>query len=238
MRRLTSTNGEFLRKTTARDEMDREYWTRELEEAEVTLGFSDGYKFVYGPWKTLGTAEVAFLSLNPGKASPRHRDIIREIADERGNTFEVEQPTTVSPMNDQFLQLAQLLDRQPSDILTGVVAPFRSDNWAGLIPRQREGSLALGRRFWNQPLSRPSLRLVIACSGEATRLVTDITGASLDGEAEAGWGNIKLRRYFSPLGKVIVQLPHLSRFRLLGRERSERKLRAFLGAASRIVGGF
>ena len=96
----------------------------------------------------------------------------------------------------------------------------------------------MGRRFWKEPLSRPDLRLVIVCSAEATRLVADITGASLNGEAGAGWGNIKLRRYFSPLGKVIVQLPHLSRFRLLGRERSERKLRAFLGAAFRMIGGF
>ena len=104
--------------------MDRDHWIRELEQAEEQLGFKDGYKFVYGPWETLETAEVAFFSLNPGKASPRHMDIIREIADERGNTFEVEQWTTVSPMNDQFLQLAQLLGRQPAEILTGVMAPF------------------------------------------------------------------------------------------------------------------
>ena len=216
--------------------MDRDYWIKELEESEIKLGFSDGYKFVYGPWATLEKAEVAFLSLNPGRAPDGAGK--RTISDERGNSYEVERRNTKSPLTKQFLLLAQLLGRRPADILTGVVAPFRSDNWSGLGGRQRKISLAIGRRFWTGPLSRPDLRLIIACSGEATKLVADIIGAALDGEAAAGWGNIKLRRYLSLRGKVVVQLPHLSRFRLLGRERSERKVRAFLGNASRTIGEF
>lgn len=163
--------------------MDQDDWIRELEQAEDEYSFRDGYKFVYGPWDTLDNTEVAFLSLNPGKASPRHRDIIREIADERGNTYEVEQWTTVSPINDQFLRLARLLDRDPAEILTGVVVPFRSDDWGGLTPRQREKSLDLGRRFWKEPLSSPSLRLIIASGAPAAKLVVEITGASPDSEA-------------------------------------------------------
>ena len=216
--------------------MDRNYWIKELEAAEISLGFSDGYKFVYGPWTTLDKTEVAFLSLNPGRA-PDGADM-RTISDERGNSYAVERLTTKSPMTAQFLRLAQLLGRRPIGILTGVVAPFRSDNWSDLEERQKEGSMALGRRFWKGPLSRPDLRLVIVCSGEATKLVTDITGASLDGESDAGWGNIKLRRYLSPGSKVVVQLPHLSRFRLLGRKNSEPKVRAFLDDAWDAVSRF
>ena len=155
--------------------MDRDYWIKELEEAEDRFGFSDGYQLVYGPWDTLDKADVAFLSLNPGKASPYHMNSIREISNERGNTYEVERRTTVSWINEQLLQIAPLLDRKPAEILTGVVAPFRSDDWAGLTPCQREGSLALGRRFWQAPLSKPDLRLVIVCSSPAAKLVVDVT---------------------------------------------------------------
>lgn len=214
--------------------MDRDYWIKELEETGIDLGFSDGYKFVYGPWTTLDKAVVAFLSLNPGTA-PDGADMCT-ISDERGNSYAVEREETKSPLTDQFLLLAQLLGRRPADILTGVVAPFRSDSWGNLEKRQREESLAIGRRFWRGPLSRPDLRLVIACSGEAGKLVAGILGASLDSVVCAGWGNIKLRRYLSPQGEVVVQLPHLSRFRLLGRERSEPKVREFLDEASHIIG--
>ena len=211
--------------------MDRDEWIRELEQVQDKYGFRDGYKFVYGPWETLDVAEVAFLSLNPGKASALNIDVIREIADERGNTYEVEQWTTVSPINDQFLRLARLLGRQPAEILTGVVVPFRSDDWDGLTPRQREKSLNLGRRFWKEPLSRPGLRLIITSGVPAAKLVVEITGALPDGEAGSGWGSSKLRRYSLPKGGRIVSLPHLSRFKLLSRELSKEKLRAFLDAS-------
>lgn len=217
--------------------MDRDYWIKELEEAEDGLGFSDGYQFVYGPWDTLEKADIAFLSLNPGKPSPYHMNSIREISNERGNTYEEERHTTISRINEQFLQLARLLGRNPAEILTGVVVPFRSAKWDVLKPNQKLGSLAVGRRFWKAPLSRPDLRLVIVCSREAKRLVVDLTAATPDSEARAGWGNIRLRRYRSRLGKVIVQLPHLSRFTLLGREPSESKVRKFLDAARALAFG-
>ena len=115
--------------------MDRDYWIKKLEEAKIELGFSDGYKFVYGPWTTLDKAEVAILSLNPGRA-PDGADMCT-ISDERGNPYAVEREETKSPLTEQFLRLAQLLRMQPTEILTGVVAPFRSDSWSDLDRRGR-----------------------------------------------------------------------------------------------------
>ena len=211
--------------------MNRGYWTKELEEAETRLGFVDGYRFVYGPWETLDRAKIAFLSLNPGRGETLDKDTMRDIADERGNTYEVEQGTSGSPIVNQFLRLSKLLGCQPADILTGVIAPFRSTSWDTLTESQQKGSLDLGRRFWMGPLSRPDLRLIITSGEAVARQVVSITGARFDGEACAGWGSQKLRRYRSPGGQVVVRLPHLSRFRLLGREPSEQKVRAFLDNA-------
>lgn len=131
--------------------MDKDYWIKKIEKAESDLGFKDGYKFVYGPWTTLAQAEVAFLSLNPGRA-PDDAEM-RTISDERGNSYEVERYTTKSPITDQFLRLADFLNQKPADILAGVVVPFRSDSWAELSKHQKNESLKLGREFWAEPLT-------------------------------------------------------------------------------------
>lgn len=208
--------------------MGRDDWISLLDRAERELGFEAGYKFLYGPWASLEGRKVGFFSLNPGR--PPDDAEPRTISDERGNSYEVEQQTTRSPITRQFLLLADFLGLKPSEILTGVVAPFRSNSWAGLTKEQREGSLALGKQFWADPLSRPALRLVFACSNEAKHVITELVDASLDLEILAGWGAIKLRRYRAANGKVVVHLPHLSRFQLLGRSESESALRELLSA--------
>jgi len=199
--------------------MDRDFWENELRTAEADLGFVDGFKFVYGPWVTLGQGEVAFISLNPGKA--RDGTVLRMISDERGNSYEVGRNTMRSRIRHQFLRLADVLDVRPGDILTGVAAPFRSDSWDGLTNRQRQGALDLGKRFWEAPLSRPELRLIVVCSKAAADLVVEVTKASPVDEYPAGWGSVKLRRYCAQPDTKIVHLPHLSRFPLLGRDPSE-----------------
>jgi len=209
--------------------MTKVEWLSVLKDSEKTLGFTNGFKPLYCPWKTLHTAKVAFLSLNPGRA-PDNAEM-RVTSDERGNSYEVEKYTTRSPLTAQFLLLCDLIGLRPSEVLTGVAAPFRSDNWQELSPHQRKGSLDIGRRFWEKPLSCPALKMIITCSSEATKLAVSITGARPDTEVSAAWGNIRLRRFVSDSGKVVIQLPHLSRFRLLGRPASEAAILSLIDGA-------
>lgn len=213
--------------------LTREDWSARLHEAEVALGLSDGFKFVCGPWSTLSSARVAFLSLKPGRP-PDDADL-RVVSDERGNSYRVERATTKSPITEQFLALAEMLGEEPDAILAGFVAPFRAIAWADLDTRQQEEALALGRAFWTDPLNRADLKLIIACSREAAELVCAITRAVPELEVTAGWGNLKLLRHRTPDGRKIVHLPHLSRFRLLGRPKSEAALREILQGEARLV---
>ena len=144
----------------------------------------------YGPWASLNGLKVGFFSLNPGR--PPDNAEPRTISDERGKSYQVEQETTKSPITRQFLLLASFLGLKPSEILTGVVAPFRSDSWAELTKKQRDASLELGKRFWSDPLSRPELNLVFACSNEAKDVITELVDVSLDLEISARWGNRKI----------------------------------------------
>ena len=205
--------------------MNREYWTKVLNEAEAKLKFKDGYKFVYGPWATLEGAEIAFLSLMPGPA-PDNAEM-RTISDERGNSYEVEKHATKSPITDQFLRFAEFIGRKPGRILTGVVAPFRFDDWGGMSKEQQAESLKIGEQFWRIPLSQPSLQWIFAIGAEAEKFVVKATDASFERAAPSGWGDRELRCYKSN-NKTIICLPHLSRFKLFGRESSEQAIRHFL----------
>ena len=82
--------------------MNRSDWHDRLVAAEAALGLRDGFRFVYGRWDSLATGRVAFLSLNPGRA-PSDTEM-REVSDERGNSYAVERLTTVSTITDQALR--------------------------------------------------------------------------------------------------------------------------------------
>lgn len=206
--------------------MNREDWHQRLVAVEAELGLRDGFRFVYGPWATLQTGRIAFLSLNPGRAPSG--SVLRDVCDERGNSYAVERHTTLSPITDQALQAFSLLGAHPDEVMTGVVCPFRTPSWNDLQRDKRERALALGREFWVQPLQRPGVELIVCCSTEASRAVVGWLAAHHEASASAGWGDIAIHRYRTRMGIPILALPHLSRFRLFGRPQSEAAIRELL----------
>lgn len=206
--------------------MNREDWHQRLVAVEAELGLRDGFRFVYGPWATLQTGRIAFLSLNPGRASSD--SVKQEVSDERGNSYAVEPHTTLSPITDQALRAFSVFTAQPHEVLTGVVCPFRTPSWNDLSKDDRDRALALGREFWTQPLQRPGIELIVCCSTEASRAVVTWLAACHEASASAGWGDIAIHRYRTSTGVPILALPHLSRFRLFGRPQSEAAIRKLL----------
>ena len=202
----------------------RESWSDRLRQAEAAHGFDQGYKLLYCPWETLQGSDLTFLSLNPGR--PPNDAELRVLSDERGNSYEVERAVTQSPITDQFLRMCGFLRIEPSRVLTGVVAPFRSAGWDGMSRAQKAAALDLGRAFWSEALAAPGRQgPIVVCSDQAARLVVDILGAQHEASFPAGWGNIRVHRFRGRDGQVVVHLPHLSRFRLFGRAPSEAALK-------------
>jgi hypothetical protein len=186
---------------------------------------------LYAPWATIGSTDTVFLSLNPGR--PPAGAELETLSDERGNSYEVERYTTASPITAQFLALANLLQLRPIEILTGVVSPFRSDRWGQVPVEKRKVALRLGKQFWDQvfKVRRPSR--VIACGPEAAEVASDALGARFELSAPSGWGEVSLRRFRAHDGAAVIQLPHLSTFKLLSRA----ECRAPLGAILEIDDG-
>jgi hypothetical protein len=214
--------------------MDRQEWFELLAEEERRLGFRDGFKMVFSPWNLLDRARIAFLSLKPGRP-PDNADL-RVVSDERGNSYEIERTVTKSPITEQFLKMAERLGVRPGAILSGVVAPFRGNRWEDLSPEQQQASLALGRRFWEQPLNRPGLTTIVAVSEEAAKLVADVTEARKVDEFSAGWGVQKIRVARTRKGATVIHLPHLSTFKLFSRPESEAPLARAFGDVWRSAG--
>jgi hypothetical protein len=192
-----------------------DFWDKQIAREAERLGFEEGYKILYGPWETIGSADTVFLSLNPGRP-PQGADLFT-LSDERGNSYEVEQYTTSSPITAQFLALADLLELQPKQILTGTVAPFRSNRWKCIPLTQRRAALEIGRNFWEEVFAANRPTKVICCCPEAGKIASEILEATLEMTINSGWGNTSLHRFRAKDGVLVAQIPHLSTFKLLSR---------------------
>lgn len=195
-----------------------------LASKEQELGFTEGFKLLYCPWRTIDVADTLFLSLNPGRP-PRDIDDPRTVSDERGNSYVVERLTTNSPITEQFLKFCGFLGADPDHVLAGVVYPFRSNAWSDLTPQQKKVGLRIGTELWTKVLNESNIKRIVALSNEATSVVTSIKGAKLSRTISSGWGPTKLKSFDSPDGTSIVQLPHLSQFKLFSRADCHEPLR-------------
>ncbi len=194
--------------------ISKESFLKNIEEYERQYSFKEGYKILYCPWDTIGKSDVAFISLNPGRP-PSNADL-KILSDERGNSYEVEKFTTESPLTQQFLEMCRFINRKPASILTGVACPFRGDRWNDFSIEQRNAGLDIGRKFWSQVLD-DKIKMIVTLGNEATELVVDIKNAERDLITNSGWGNYNLKRYKSKDNVEIIQLLHLSTFKLFSR---------------------
>ena len=186
----------------------------EITKAEKAYNFQQGYKLLYVPWKTIETASIAFISLNPGKP-PKEADL-RVLSDERGNSYEVEKDVTESPLTDQFLKLAEFLKVKPIDILTGAMCPFRSGKWEDFTEEQKIVGFEIGKNFWLEVLKK-DINLLITLGIQVTNELLPYLDAKLELSIDSGWGNVQLKRYATK-DFDIVQLPHLSSFKIFSRK--------------------
>lgn len=194
-----------------------------ITDAEKKFGFKQGYKLLYVPWKTIDIAKIAFISLNPGKP-PEDADL-RVISDERGNSYEVEEATTMSPLTKQFLKLSKYLNTDPESILTGAFCPFRSERWKDFTSEQKHIGFEIGKKFWYPALKKNGVKIIITL-GHGAELLSTLTlpiakelEATLDKEIVLGNNWCSLRR-FKGKNITIIQLPHLSQFRIFDNKNS------------------
>ncbi len=200
--------------------MDREHWQRLLTDGEAMRGYDDGFKLLFCPWRLLQSADALFLSLNPG--SDPSGEFMRVASDERGNSYLVKRDARHSPMAEQYKRLCALVGQDPEEMLAGALMPYRTAKW-----RQRRDApnIAVAAEFWQSVLSNGRIRSVYCMGKDVEKAVVKMTGARLDCELRAGWGELKVRRHKTVEGVRVFGLLHFSTFKMLSRPACVEQLR-------------
>jgi hypothetical protein len=192
--------------------MDRDYWQELLTEKEQAKGYTDGFKLLFCPWSLIDTADTLFLSLNPG--NDPSGEFMRIASDERGNSYLVKREAKHSPMADQYQKLCQFVEKNPEEVLTGALMPFRTAKWDKNRDRQ---NISVARPFWRQVLAAGKIRRVFCMGREVEDEVVASTKAKLQRQLPANWGNLTIRRYTTKNDIQIFGLLHFSTYKMFGR---------------------
>jgi uracil-DNA glycosylase len=182
-----------------------------------------GWRLLYSPWRTTQSASVAFIGLNPGgdESNTDHGEI-----DTVGSAYESEDWSTAkhtyspgkSPLQLQVRKLFGMLGVNASDVLAGNLVPFRSPSWKSL-PR-RDEAISFGAELWRALITHANPRLIVVMSQEPWEaLLRDWKIANIESKG-INWGSYQIRRG-NWEGTKVVALPHLSRFRIMERSKSE-----------------
>lgn len=199
-----------------------------------------GWSFMYCPEARLRTARLGIIGLNPGaddEASPEQAARAYWDWDEDGLAY-VDQPWgadgTLNPLQVQIRLLLEALDVESREVFAAQLVPFRSPSWTTL-PKAYDAVKAC-RPLWEHiGRESPNIRLWISLGKEAGRELANILGASRPERLNVGWRRHFAELYQTPDGRVVLALPHLSRFKLLSTD-DRTEVLASLAQAKRLSG--
>nr|WP_176073504.1 uracil-DNA glycosylase family protein [Brucella intermedia] len=202
--------------------MDRDFIKSEIDAEYAKRRDPIGWRLLSCPWRTISEAKIVFLGLNPGgnHAPTDHPD----ISVEHGSAYTLESwggyPTGKSPLQLQVLLLFRQLGIEPEHVLTGNLVPFRSPSWKSL--KDSRSAMAFGLQLWDRILTAHPRQTVIAMGGDVFRALADhyaVQRTAIE-SMPANWGKVRVFR--AHCGRFrLVGLPHLSRFTIIGREKSK-----------------
>ena len=191
------------------------------------LGAGAGWRLLYSPTHVLRGADVALIAANPDGsfAPPDHGEFSMVSGSAYVNESWAGFPPGAAPLQRQVQHLFQELSVSPPDVLAGNLIPYRSPKWDELP--DPDAAVTLGGSLWADMIAAARPKLII-CLGDVTwRAITRVISAGPVTTAPVGWGVVRGRR--APFeGGRIIGLPHLSRYRVFGRQQSAAPLRALL----------
>lgn len=182
------------------------------------LGYKAGWVFAMTPFANLATARAMVIGLNPGGPEADSTEGTWEPCDPRnayfyGRWYTGAESDSPMPIQVQVMALHALLGLEPEDVFAAQFIPFRSQTLISL--GRKAEALKFARALWSWVLPQSPAKLFICMGGYAAWQIADLLGAKPQGHHPSGWGSTKVGRYVSDDGKVVVELPHPSRYRLL-----------------------
>lgn len=198
-----------------------------IEHAYRDSGNGLGWRFLSSPAHVLQAAEVAFIGLNPGGRHRPHDHA--EFAMPEGSAYVVERweryPAGESPLQRQVRALFAGLNVLPENVLAGNLVPFRSPSWECLL--NKRSAVQFGMALWAGVLANARPRLVIGMGNKATIALATILQVRDMETMPVEWGQVRAKRGTFAAG-TLIGIPHLSRFPIFNRPRSEQAIRHLL----------
>ena len=177
-----------------------------------------GWSFMYTPESALARAKVVLIGLNPG-GSQNDPPPAWEHA---GVNAYVDQPWGsdggLNPLQQQVGLLLQTIGVKPDEVFAANLVPFRSPSWS-VLP-DKEGALTFGRTIWRDLLARTPARLFVSLGKRSGQEVAALLDADYSHAQTVEWGLQSIDEYVAPDGRTVLALPHLSRFRIFGGNRT------------------
>lgn len=180
------------------------------------LGFQRGWTFMMTKKDRLLDASVCLVGLNPGGT----HDGEAIWSCEEGNAYHTEKwgkgGKNYSALQRQVHELEKVLDLNPNVYFAAQFVPFRSPDWRGLA--EAAEATAFSQKLWSWVLSQsPATRFICLGKVAALRIAGLIDGAVKETHYKTGWGSVTIGQFVGDDGRVVIRLPHLSRYGLFGR---------------------
>jgi hypothetical protein len=203
--------------------MEFESLVNQIDEKYLQLSHTQSWRFLTSPKSTLSKrTDAIFITLNPGGDKITHeRD---KESCEHGSPYLYESwkgcPPGEESLQKQIQILYRELDWEFDSVLSGQLVPFRSPSWSEL-PRQGE-SLEFGIQLWREVINCVKPNIIVAMGKSELRSpLIKILGKPKASETHSvGWGNISASLDIFASCKLL-SLPHLSRFKIMGRPQSQ-----------------
>lgn len=184
------------------------------------LGYECGWRFLTCPRDHMKQSKLLLVGLNPGGS--RH-DPMGSWSQECGSAYRVEswdnKPIGKSRLQLQMQAMFRLLGLNDEDVFSAQFVPFRSPSWKAL--KHKAEAIRFAEKLWEWLLPQVSFeRVVVMGKNDAAKAMAWLLKASLETSLPVGWGKQTADRYRLPDGRLLIALPHPSRFGIFDRGKS------------------
>ena len=196
------------------EDIENEYQRRLAAHPQARWGWS----FMYTPESALERAKVVLIGLNPGGSQIDPPPAWEHT----GVNAYVDQPWGESgglnPLQQQIGLLLKTISVKPEEVFAANLVPFRSPSWSALP--DKEGALTFGRTIWRGLLARTPARLFVALGKRSGQEMAALLDARHSRSHTVEWDPQSIDELVAPDGHTVLALPHLSRFRIFGGNRT------------------
>lgn len=230
---------------------------KRIVKAYGDLRHDQGWSFLYTPGKTLSSsARFLFMGLNPaGEGKIDQADLTTEAGNAYHPKVEKDWPPSGKSLQAQVVlfydMLAEKMGYDSREMMDSTLAanfcPFRSKSWKDL--KEQKATITFCNDLWSYLIKSTQISTIVCMSSIAHQhmasIIVSAGGKVSDNKGfkpkPVGWGNVSYSAtQFLMDGREIclIRLPHLSRYKIFGRDGSSTQVEEISGLVANSLNGW